>query len=257
MVRFAPAIASYVTGPPARLLVNPVLVAALDPAFVTTTTARTTTVSPHASDPSPVVPPSTLAAGNPYSFYGSIAECAYAQRLRCESCLAVNNCAPVTSNVDGSVECTTLGANDGRGYFLLCINLSLAITSVNECAADAVSGCARDDDAASDLGQLEANASFLDDTTCASGLDGCLADIYGAPDDPFPGIVDGGTSTPTSPPRDPNVSCGDSCSDSNTTSSNNCESSPSCNCEGPSCNNSFSCDSTCSDSYSQSGCGDN
>jgi len=27
-----------------------------------------------------------------------------------------------------------LGANSGRGYFLLCINLALAITSVDRCS---------------------------------------------------------------------------------------------------------------------------
>lgn len=248
-----PAIASYVAGEPPRLLVNPVLVASLDPAFVTTTTARTTTATTRVDTPLPVTAPSSLAGGNPYSFYGSINECAYAQRLRCESCLASNNCTPVTSSTDGNAECTTLAANDGRGYFLLCVNLALAITSVDACAEDTVSGCARDTDAASDLGQLEANANFVDDTTCASGLDSCLAKIYGEPDDSFPGIVDGGTSPPPQPPRNTEVSCGDSCSDSN----NNCDASPSCNCEGPSCNNSFSCDSTCSSSNNQSGCGDN
>jgi hypothetical protein len=246
-------IASYTATTPPRLLVNPVLVAALDPAFVTTTT---TAAQQTASTSVTPTKPTTLAAGNPYSFYGSVAECAYAQRLRCESCLASNNCAPVTTSTDGNAECTTLGANDGRGYFLLCINLSLAITSVEACAGDTVSSCTAgaDTEAASDLGRLDANANFLDDATCAAGLDTCLAKIYGAPKNPFPAPVDGGMPPPpTDPPRDTNVDCGDSCSDNNS----NCEASPSCNCDGPSCNNSFSCDSTCSSSNDQSGCGDN
>jgi hypothetical protein len=244
-------VASYVAASPPRLLVNPVLVAALDPAFVDTASAAQRTS--HDDSVAPSTRPHAL-GGNPYSFYGSVAECAYAQRLRCESCLPSNNCTPVTSSTDGNAECNTLAANDGRGYFLLCINLSLAITSVERCAADSVSGCARDTDAASDLGQLDANASFLDDSTCAAGLDDCLAKIYGEPSTTYPGIVDGGMPPPPSnPPRDTDVNCGDSCSDNN----NNCEASPSCSCNGPSCNNSFSCDSTCSSSNNQSGCGDN
>jgi hypothetical protein len=246
-------IASYAPGNPARLTVNPVLVAALDPSTtetLVTTTARTTgaTVEPeHAK-----VSSSTIAAGNPYSFYGSIAECAYAQRLRCESCLGSNNCMPVTNTSDGNAECTTLAESDGRGYFLLCINQALAITSVNDCAADAVSGCARNTGAANDLALLGANANFLDDASCGAGLDRCLAKIYGEPQNPFPGIVDGGVTPPPQPPRDTDISCSDSCDDDK---SSNCEASPSCNCEGPSCNNSFSCDSTCASSNDQSGCG--
>lgn len=247
-------IASYAPGNPARLTVNPVLVAALDPSatealVLTTPRAAGTTTEPERAN---VAPSSPVAAGNPYSFYGSIAECAYAQRLRCESCLGSTSCMPVTSTSDGNAECTTLGASDGRGYFLLCINQALAITSVNDCAADAVSGCARNTRAANDLALLDANANFLDDTTCSSGLDSCLARIYGEPQNPFPGLVDGGVTPPPDPPRDTDVSCGESCDDDK---SSNCEASPSCNCEGPSCNNSFSCDSTCASSNDQSGCG--
>ncbi len=188
--------------------------------------------------------------GNPYSFYGSVNECAYAQRTRCETCLAQGNCAPVTNTSDGNGECTTLAASGGRGYFLLCINLSLSIASVDACAADEVPACPRVTDAASDLARLEANAMFLDDTVCAAGLDTCLADIYGAPPNPFPG-TDGGP-VPPDPPRDIDVSCGDSCD------SPNAECSPSCSGgSGPSCNNAFSCDSACSSSNEQSGCGGN
>jgi hypothetical protein len=246
-------IASYAAGDPSRMTVNPVIVAALDPAatepLVVTAAPRTT--GPTApSAPKPATP---VAAGNPYSFYGSIAECAYAQRLRCESCLPSNNCDATLGDTDGNTECGRLAESDGRGYFLYCINHALAITSVDNCTADAVSGCARDTRAANDLSRLEANASFLDDATCMAGLDGCLSDIYGEPDNPFPSVVDGGVSEPPpDPPRNTDVSCSDSCDDDK---SSNCEASPSCNCEGPSCNNSFSCDSTCASSNDQSGCG--
>ena len=248
-----PVIASYVAATPPRLLVNPVIVAALDPAFVDTsgTAARAPSASGH--DVPAVAERTHAANGNPYSFYGSIAECAYAQRLRCESCLASSNCEPITTASSGNDECTTLAGNDGRGYFLICINLALAIRSVERCAADSVAGCPQDGEAASDLGRLEANATFLDDATCAMGLDACLAEIYGPSDNPFPGLVDGGVTPPPVPPRETEVSCGDSCSGGNS----NCDASPSCSCDGPSCNNSFSCDSTCSSSNNQSGCGDN
>jgi hypothetical protein len=188
--------------------------------------------------------------GNPYSFYGSVAECAYVQRTRCETCLAASTCTPVTDLADGNAECTMLGADGGRGYFLLCINLSLAIASVDVCTADEAPACPRDSDAGGTLAELDQNAIFLDDPACAAGLDRCLADIYGAPPNPFPG-TDGGT-VPSDPPRDIDVSCGDSCD------SPNAECSPSCSGgSGPSCNNAFSCDSTCSSSNEQSGCGGN
>jgi hypothetical protein len=192
--------------------------------------------------------------GNPYSFYGSVAECAFAQRTRCETCLAAGNCVPVTDTEDGNAECTMLGADGGRGYFLLCVNLSLAIASVDACVADEAPACARDSDAASRLAELANNANFLDDSTCALGLDTCLADIYGAPPNPFPGL-DGGTA-PADPPRNIDVSCGDSCDSDN--NNGNVECNPSCGGgSGPSCNNAFSCDSACSSSNEQSGCGGN
>jgi hypothetical protein len=251
-------IASYVATTPPRLVVNPVLLAAIDPtasAMMTTSAPSSATARRTGPDPSAVHPaaPTAIAGGNPYSFYGSIGECAYAQRTRCESCLTAGNCEPITTS-DGNTECTRLGENDGRGYYLICINLALAITSVESCAADGVSGCARDTDAASSLSQLENNASFLDDSTCGTGLDRCLADIFGAPTNPFPGIVDGGVDPPPEPPRSTDVSCNDSCNSDN---NSNCEFSPNCDCSGPSCGNSLSCDSGCSDSNTQSGCGDN
>ena len=252
-------IASYVADSPPRLLVNPIAIAAVGGgATITTTTTNTTSPATpetaarvatdrhRGSDPAGAIT-STALTGNPYSFYGSVAECAYAQRLRCEGCLPSSSCQPITSSSDGNAECMTLGANDGRGYFLECINLALAITSVNRCAADTVSQCPRVTDAASNLSQLEANAGFLDDMACSSGLDTCLAKIYGPPSGEFPGPVDGGTAT--TPPRSTNVSCGDSCSN------NNCQASPSCSCAGPSCNNSLSCDSTCASSNSGGSCG--
>jgi hypothetical protein len=188
--------------------------------------------------------------GNPYSFYGSIAECAASQRSRCEACLPASNCVPVTNTSDGDAECTMLGASGGRGYFLICINAALAISGVDTCAAKKAPGCARDTGAATSLSDLEANADFLDDATCSGGLDTCLAELYGAPSGSYPGPgVDAGTST--EPPRETNVNCGDACSDNNA----NCQASPSCNCSGPSCGNSLSCDSTCASSNNSNGCG--
>lgn len=250
-------VASYVASTPPRLLVNPVLLTVLDgePLALPDETAPVAYPPNRRGEREREREMSTLAAGNPYSFYGSVAECAYAQRSRCTACVASANCVPVTDATDGAAECQALDANGGRGYFLLCINLSLAISSVDDCTADLRPSCPRDTDAASDLGQLEENAVFLDDGSCGTGLDACLAKIYGAPKNPFPGLIDGGVD-PVDPPRDINVSCGDSCSSDNDTNSN-CEASPSCNCEGPSCGNSLSCDSSCSSSNNQSGCGDN
>jgi hypothetical protein len=242
-----------------RLAVNPVLLAALEPdpdevalaATLERSSPRAPVDNPGARPPLTDTTSIASTGGNPYSFYGSVAECAFAQRTRCESCLAGSTCTPITDASNGNDECTTLGDNAGRGYFLLCINLALAITSVDRCTADAARGCARDPTAASSLTTLENNTGFLEDPACAGGLDACLANIYGEPDDPFPGI-DGG-DPPPDPPRSTSVNCGDGCDSSN----NNCTASPTCDCAGPSCNNSLSCDSACSSSNDQSGCGGN
>jgi hypothetical protein len=214
----------------AHLLVNPVLLAALEPAEAP---ARAAAVY-------------AGAAGNPYSFYGSVAECAAAQRLRCAACVPAGDCVAITDS-DGATECARLAEADGRGYFLLCVNLALSITGVAACAGDGAPACPRDEDASRRLSELAQNASFLDDPTCAAVLDGCLADLYGEPDDDFPtpGAPDAGAE-PAPVPRDPSVACGDS--------TTNCELAPSCDVTGPSCDNSITCDGGCSDSSSQSGC---
>ncbi|MGH2899966.1 MAG: hypothetical protein ACRDMZ_14930, partial [Solirubrobacteraceae bacterium] len=226
-----------------RLAVNPVLLAALEPVPDEATVAAAlvpaaTEASPEARAAAtpgarpPLADATTVAStgGNPYSFYGSVAECAFAQRTRCEACLPGSTCTPITDASSGNDECTALAENSGRGYFLLCINLSLAITSVESCTGDAAPACARDPGAADSLTTLDSNADFLEDSTCAGALDACLAKVYGAPDDSFPG-PDGG-SPPPDPPRSTNVSCGDACSNNNS----NCTASPTCDCTGPSCN---------------------
>jgi hypothetical protein len=257
-----PVIATYIaasggdSSSPPRLLVNPVFLAVLEPTEVAITDqpgaleAAPSAVEHVRPATAPTTgPKKTPYAGNPYSFYGSVNECAAFQRTRCESCLSNNSCEAVTADTDGATECQTLANSDGRGYYLLCINLALAITSVANCSADKASGCARDVDAANDLGQLENNKNFLEDQACASTLDGCLADIFGAPSDDFPGLIDAGVpALPTTPPRSTNVSCSESCSN------DNCEASPSCG-SGPSCRNSLSCDGACSSSNDQTGCG--
>ncbi len=259
------AIAGYVEADgdkPARLIVNPIVLAALEPEPMEAATAALldraavdgTSHARIAPAGDTHVETKAVASGNPYSFYGSVSECAYVQRSRCESCLPASNCTAVTSST-GNEECTALSAANGRGYFLLCANLAIAITSVERCVEDREPGCGRDIDAASELNELENNANFIDDAACGTALDACLADIYGAPGGQFPGPgPDGGTGTPSEPPRSTSVDCGDSCNSDN---NSNCEASPSCNCEGPSCNNSLSCDSACASSNDQSGCGGN
>ena len=262
-------IAAYVHVPAPRLMVNPIMLAALEPetdeAAVAAALPRpaagpapfATLVAPSAVVPNtpavvPAVSAAPSAAGNPYSFYGSVAECASAQRIHCDACVAAGTCQPVTDTSDGNAECTRLGEGDGRGYFLLCINLALAIHAIDDCAADSAAACPRSTSASRSLATLEANAEFLDDPACGEPLDTCLAKIYGAPPDEFPG-VDGGTAPPAAP-RNTELNCQDSCASDN---SNHTCNGPSVDCSGPSCNNSLSCDSACSSSNDQSGCGGN
>jgi hypothetical protein len=256
-------IAAYIApgdGAQPRLAVNPIVLAALEPepsdpaafALIDREPGPSAEAADHRARPPAVGPtPTASTGGNPYSFYGSVEECASAQRTRCAACLNGTACTPITDAADATTECTALDADAGRGYFLLCINLSLAITSVERCTGAAAPACPRDHHAADSLTTLDNNAEFLADAACADALATCLAKIYGAPDEPFPGL-DGGTP-PSDPPRSTVVSCGDACDSKNTS----CDASPSFDCSGPSCNNSLSCDNECSSSNDQSGCGGN
>jgi len=168
-------IAGYVPGNPARLVVNPVLLASLEPR--------------------PPGAPSVVASepiANPYTFYSSVGECATAQRTRCEACLPNGTCTPLTGLGDGMAECRQLALDDGRGYSLVCINFALAIDSVAACAA--ASGCPIDSHAAESISSLDHNADFLDRAECANPLDRCLE-------------VHAGTAPPSTSPSSPSESC--------------------------------------------------
>jgi hypothetical protein len=185
-------------------------------------------------------------AGNPYSFYGSVAECAAAQRDRCDACLAGGPC-PAITDADGKVECMQLTANGGRGEFLICIDLALAVNAVDACAASRAPSCPRDAGASVSLSSLEANAAFLDDPACGAPLDACLAALYGPSNGGFPGPGSGGSGSPR--PRSTSVDCGDSFN-----GDPNCDATPDCELDGPSCDAPY--DGTCADSNEQSGCSD-
>jgi hypothetical protein len=209
----SPFAAAWVAGD-GVLLVNPVLLAALEPEEGGVASSR-------------------RAIGNPYNFFGSLGECAAAERARCESCLPAAACTPHTrDSVDGNDECEALAASSGRGYYQLCANLSLAIATVASCVEDRAAACPAVTTAGNQLAQLAANDRFLDDTACRTTLDGCLASIYGEPRGDYPGPPpDAGAPPPPpppTPPRELEVSCGD-CSDFN------CDFDPGCSCETGSC----------------------
>ncbi|HEV7557273.1 MAG TPA: hypothetical protein VGO00_17520 [Kofleriaceae bacterium] len=252
-------VASYVPSTAtehARLAINPVVLAALDPVETGSQTSTGVERATHRGSSTPdgasVTPyATTTAAANPYSFYGSVAECAAAEHARCTECLANNNCSPITNSGNGNNECIDFDANGGRGYFLICVDLALAIDSVSKCTASAAPACSFDPHAAGSLDTLENNASFLDDGSCGGPLDNCLATIFGSSKGDFPGPgVDGGTAPP---PRNTSPDCSDSCSSND---DSNCDLDPSCELDGPSCDDSESCDGSCSNSDEQSGCSD-
>jgi hypothetical protein len=211
----------------ARLVVNPVLLASLEPVA---RAASPTIVTPATNVTG--AGPRVLAAdpGNPYSFYGSVAECAAAQQLRCEACLPTNTCTSISGSGDGTAECAQLAAGQGRGYSLVCINFALAIDSISSCAATSVPSCPFDAHAGESISTLEHNSDFLDRPACAGSLDSCLANVFG----PAP-------TASTTPPRNTSVGCADSA----------CEASPSCADNG--CDNGGSCDDS-SDSGAGDGC---
>ncbi|HEX7839722.1 MAG TPA: hypothetical protein VF469_19740 [Kofleriaceae bacterium] len=221
---------------PARLVVNPVVLAAIDP----TGEAPRPTASPAGA-----VHATASVAGNPYSFYGSVAECAAAQRNRCDACLADGSCTAITNLGDGGAECTQLAANSGRGYYLICIDLALAIDAVASCTASGAPSCPRDTHASESISSLGANARFLDDAACAGPLDSCLATLYGAPNPGFPGPGSDAGASP--PPRNTSIGCGDSFH-----GDSNCDASPGCELDGPSCDSPS--DGACSDGGDQAGC---
>ena len=272
-----PLAAVYLAGE-GRLLVNPVLIAALepeqrasalallpgrslDPRAARSSAGAAALEGPAAAAPAPRarvartgdganggadrVSAVDSTAGNPYSFFGSVAECAADQRIRCEECLAAADCVRQSRDASsGAEECETLGSGDGAGYFLFCVNLSLAIATVAECVEEEAGSCPVVEDASNQLSALEHNRVFIDDATCGGALDGCLADLYGEPEGDYPAPPQPGDPPPPPPPpaRETNISCGDS----------SCEFSPQCDasCSGGSCDNALSCGG-CGDS----GCG--
>jgi hypothetical protein len=239
-------------GPSSFAAVNPVLLAAQEPpdgddggeavahagssgasASAARRRSRDASRAPRPRDTGIVSSPAIASAANPYSFYGSINECAAFQRQRCEDCTAAGACETVTREGEsGLAECQALSAGGDRGHYLFCINLALAIATVSDCTGDAAAQCPQAPGAGNQLSALELNSEFLDDASCATALDGCLADIFGQPDGDFPGP---GEPEPPPPPRDTAPSCGDS--------SANCEFSPSvdASCSTGSCDNSLSC----------------
>jgi hypothetical protein len=192
-------IAAYipgVPGVPARLLINPVLLAALEP-----------------TPSSPTLPIAKLpliaaidTTGNPYSFYGSIAECANAQRTRCEACLPNNSCTAVSGSGDGNAQCAAFADDEGRGYSLECINLAIAIDSVATCTLAAAPTCPFDGKTTN----LDKNADFLDRPECAAPLDTCLGKTFGPAAQSTP---HGSTTSCSDSSCDAEPSCDDSCGD--------------------------------------------
>ena len=199
---YVPATAKH----PAQLVVNPVLLAALEPG------------GPPVPPPAP---PSVVAAdtvGNPYSFYDSIGACATAQETRCEACMPSHTCTPTSGNGDGNAECKGLAADQGRGYWLVCVEFALAIDSVKSCTEANAPSC-----------PVDQTGDFVDRPECASALDACLGDHGG--------------STPH--PPDPSTGCSDATCDATS-----CEDSTG-GCEGGDC----SSDSGGGDCSSDSGDG--
>ncbi|MFT3698712.1 MAG: hypothetical protein QM831_36535 [Kofleriaceae bacterium] len=217
-----PVIAAYVPSARPQLLVNPVLLAALEPG--------TSKLAPT------VVGIDTI--GNPYSFYTSVAACANAQRTRCEACLGTNSCT------GDDASCPSLAADDGRGYSLECINLALEIDTVSSCTADKASSCPFD----TTPDGLESNANFLDDVNCATALDSCLAHVFGTPN----------TTTPAPTPTQPTGSSY-SCADAACDGMPDCEDTDGCDSSDDTTDSS-SCDSGgdsgCSDSGDSCSSGD-
>jgi hypothetical protein len=210
----------------ARLVVNPVLLASLEPVARTASPTNVTGAGPRVLAADPV--------GNPYTFYGSVEECAAAQQLRCEACLPTNTCTSISGSGDGTAECAQLAAGQGRGYSLVCINFALAIDSISSCATTSAPSCPYDPRAGESISSLQNNSDFLDRPECAGPLDTCLAHVFG----PTP-------TSSTTPPRNTSADCADSA----------CEASPSCDDNG--CDNGGSCDDS-SNSGADDGCsGDN
>ncbi|MEO8551102.1 MAG: hypothetical protein ABI678_14050, partial [Kofleriaceae bacterium] len=200
-------LATYLPGTPARLAVNPVLLAALEPGG------------------DPVAPPVVISAdslGNPYSFYDSIGECANAQETRCEACMPTHTCEPTKGTGDGNAECKALAADEGRGYWLVCIETALEIDSVKTCTQETAPSC-----------PIDNTGDFIDRPECASALDNCLGDHGG--------------STP--PPETPS-GCSDATCEATSCEDSNCDSG---DCSDSSGGGGGDCSSDSSDS---SGCDD-
>lgn len=252
-----PFAALYISGQ-SRLLLNPVYLATLEPAAEIEPLANRS----GAASRGVIDRVQSTAGGNPYSFFGSIAECAADQRLRCDGCAGTGTCDSVTRDgASGDAECEAFAADNGRGYFLFCANLAAAIATVVDCVADTVPACPINTDAGNLLAALDANAALIDDPMCLEGVDSCLASIYGDPDDDFGGVPDPADPPPPPPPppRRVEFDCSDNQADCDFSpqigcSSEGCSAGPSCGgcdggCEGGGCDSGCDegngCDSSC------------
>lgn len=251
---------------PAVLLVNPVLLAALDPADDGPDAMPAASLAARHGGAGGADRTAAIAyAGNPYNFYGSVNECAAYYRGGCERCLdGVGPCDPIgRDGGDPVAECQQLGADGGRGYYLLCANLALAIDTVGDCVAGLAPGCPRVGEASNQLSLLDANHVFIDDATCFMTLDSCLTEIFGPPNGSYPGPPpdagpgdDGGpgidASTEQPPPPQVNCDFGPSC-DFGCDKNSGCDSGGGCNsCRGYSCTNDSGC--ACNDDGSCKQC---
>jgi len=249
------------------LLVNPVLLAALEPdarehAFSAATAPRpqrgatSLAAEPDVDAMAAAAVAAKGSLGNPYAFFGSLGECGEAQKQRCEACLPSSTCKPVTRDAtDGNAECTMLAADSGRGYYLLCVNVALAIRTVSTCVEGRASACPQLFDAGNQLSQLTANAAFFDDATCVAALDACLGDIYGAPPGPYPIGSDAGPGPPPPAPRNVDVSCSDCNADATCNFDPQCDPQCDSSCQGGSCGDCSRGSGTGSGSSSGGGCG--
>ena len=149
-------------------------------------------------------PASSQNAGNPYSFYGSVGECAFAHKSAMRERLVGGQLRAVAARPTATPSARQLGARPMAAVTSSSASTCARDRDVSSAAPPTTCPAARDTSTRRTISARSRRTPTSSTTPpAAPRLDFCLANIYGAPDGQFPRVVDGGVTPPPRPPRTP------------------------------------------------------
>ncbi len=160
------------------LLVNPIVTAVSEPTSAAVTSAGGGSVPGFVAPVRQRLHVLPLITST-WAYGGTIGSCASSVQNDCQVCLTGGACPEIWSGVSGNQACTTLDAQAGQNYSLLCINLAVSLGDVGSCMTRTAPSCGFDTSAILTPAKLSANSNFVGNATCHDALDACLAELYG------------------------------------------------------------------------------